>query len=145
MTVWCSVKHDLINAEGQGLDPGEAERDTKAWISKLDPGELLEYLLVRFGGRITAAGLGLVDAQPLKDWGFNNILPRDKDILARKVQTLFRILYPLTLTYSSNTAAAFLVRRTGYLDGNVPLVVLADDSSGSREGDLIGAMRALLY
>jgi|tagenome__1003787_1003787.scaffolds.fasta_scaffold20837428_2 hypothetical protein len=115
----------LIAAERTG--PNDPEAMTRQHLTESDSGQLLGYLLDRLGGRVTTASLGLTNAQPLKEWAAEGKKPENSQLLDHKVRVLFQVTYPLALTYSVNTASAWLAQRSIYLDGEEPLSVLADD------------------
>jgi hypothetical protein len=145
MTAWTPEHAALADDLREQRTPQEAERLAYDHVQKLEPVDLIRHLVEAIGVRMTAASLGMTDAQPLKDWLIHSKEPHDYPVLARKAQLLFRLVHPLTLVYSVDTAAGFLQRRSEVLAGEAPLVVLADDSSGEQERALLTAMRRLLY
>src|SRR3954462_14625763 len=109
----CPVRdlNDLQNLERlrrKVRSPEDAERLTVEELTKVPPRELLRYLFEAFGGRVTTASLGRSSGKVLSDWMEYEKEPGEEEVLVKKVQVLFRITFPLVLSYSVNTAAAFL-------------------------------------
>lgn len=91
------------------------------------------YLLSTVGQRITAYGVGLSDARPVKAWADGGEI-RDEN--EDRLRLLFRVARSVALVYDEETARAFLRSSSPYLDDKAPVGVIA-------EGDDLTALAAM--
>lgn len=123
------------------FDPGLADQAYKLSI-KWSPAQKGDYILRTIGPRIAAAALGLSDARPLKSWIHDGVYP--KQSVEWRLETLFRVVYAISETYSPATAASFLRSSNPQLDDEAPLIVLADGSPYETGPKVLAAARAFL-
>jgi uncharacterized protein (DUF2384 family) len=99
--------------------------------------QIAAQLLEMLGQRITAVGVGLSDARPVRAWAAGGVIRDDN---AERLRLLYRVTRSVQLVYDEETARAFLRSSSPYLGDRAPVEVIA-------EGDAprsIDAVRAFL-
>lgn len=89
------------------------------------------------GQKITAVGVGLSDARPIRAWASGGEVREDN---ATRLRLLFRVARAIQLVYDEQTARAFLRSSSPYLGDRSPLELIAEDN----EPAVIEATRAFL-
>lgn len=119
--------------EARMEDSIEAEQRAYKAAATMDVPQLAGWLLETIGQRLTAAGLGLRDARPVREWQQGGRIKEDNE---ERLRLLFRVVRTITLVYDEQTARAFLRSASPYLNDSAPVLAIAN-------GDERGALAAL--
>lgn len=95
------------------------------------------YLLRALGQRVTAVGVGLSDARPVRAWQEGGDIREENE---RRLRLLFRLARTVALVYDDETARAFLRSSSPYLGDRSPLEVVA----AGDETSAVEALRAFM-
>jgi uncharacterized protein (DUF2384 family) len=114
-------------------DSVEAENRAYKESAKLPLQRVAGYLLGTVGQRITALGVGLSDARPVRAWAEGGEIREENE---GRLRLLYRVARTVALIYDEETARAFLRSSSPYLEDRAPVVVIA-------EGDEPAALAAL--
>ncbi len=130
MTIRTSIDDAIDSSFKRSIHASDAER--------------ARFLLETLGPRITAVGMGLRDARPVKSWAADEARPRGKDGEER-LRILYRIADAVTAVEGPRVAASFVRGANPELDDRSVLSVLSttapDDALESR---LMGVVRDFL-
>ena len=93
--------------------------------------------LQMLGQKITAVGVGLSDARPIRAWAGGGEVREENAV---RLRLLFRVARAIQLVYDEQTARAFLRSSSPYLGDRSPLELIAEYD----EQAVIEATRAFL-
>jgi hypothetical protein len=75
------------------------------------------------GQRITAVGVGLSDARPVRTWAEGGAIREDNET---RLRLLYRVARSVQIAYDEETARAFLRSTSPYLGDRAPLQIVAE-------------------
>ena len=99
--------------------------------------EVAGWLLETVGQRITAVGVGLSDARPVRGWVEGGRIREEND---ERLRLLYRVARTITLVYGERTARSFLRSSSPYLNDTAPVMAIAEGD----ERSVLAALRAFL-
>jgi hypothetical protein len=126
-----------ILEEARMEDSIEAEERAYKEAAMMDVPQLAGWLLETLGQKITAVGVGLRDARPVREWRNGGRIKEDNE---ERLRLLYRVARTITLLYDPQTARAFLRSASPYLNDNGPVLAIA----ALDERAVLEALRAFL-
>jgi hypothetical protein len=118
-------------------DSIQAEQLAYKESARMGVPQLASWLLETVGQRITALGVGLRDARPVREWQEGGKIRDEND---ERLRLLYRVARTITLVYDEQTARAFLRSSSPYLDDHAPVLAIAEGD----ERAVLEALRAFL-
>jgi hypothetical protein len=99
--------------------------------------EVAGWLLNTVGQRITAVGVGVSDARPVRGWAEGKTIREENE---DRLRLLYRVARTIALVYGDRTTRSFLRSSSPYLDDTAPVVAIAKGD----ERSALEALRAFL-
>jgi hypothetical protein len=118
-------------------DSIKAEQQAYKAAARTPIAQIAEWLIDNVGQRLTATGLGLKDARPVRAWIQGGEI---KDENEDRLRMLYRLALTVALIYDAQTARAFLRSASPYLNDTAPVLAVAEGNDRAA----LEALRAFL-
>ncbi len=99
--------------------------------------QIAGYLLETLGQKVTALGVGLRDARPVRAWQEGREIREENEV---RLRLLYRVAKTVASIYDEETARAFLRSSSPYLGDEAPVFAIA----AGDEKSALEALRAFL-
>lgn len=130
-------RHGNVVEESRIEESVEAEQRAYKESAVMAVPALAATLLETIGQRLTAVGVGLSDARPVRGWADGNKIREENE---ERLRLLYRVARTVTLMYDEQTARAFLRSSSPYLNDTAPILAIAENN----ERGALEALRAFL-
>ena len=127
----------VVLEEAHIEDSMQAEQRAYKESAVMEVPDVAGWLLNTVGQRITAVGVGLSDARPVRGWIEGKTI-RDEN--EERLRLLYRVARTIALVYGDRTARSFLRSSSPYLNDTAPVVAIANGD----ERSALEALRAFL-